>query len=55
MVQLMSSSLEALKIDGTAPDKAAGVISTTIKSDRIELVLGSGHYDISTPDLKSQR
>jgi hypothetical protein len=49
-VQLTSSSPEALKIDGAAPDKASGVISATIKSDRIELVLGSGHYDISAPN-----
>jgi alpha-L-rhamnosidase len=54
-VQLTSSSPEALKIDGAAPDKAAGVISTTIKSDRIELVLGSGQYDISTPDLRGEQ
>ncbi len=54
-VELTSSSPEALKIDGTAPDKAAGVISARIKSDRIELVLGSGHYHISAPNPKGQR
>jgi alpha-L-rhamnosidase len=54
-VQLTSSSPEALTIDGTAPDKAPGVISTRIKSDRIELVLGSGHYHISSPNPKGQR
>jgi len=54
-VKLTSSSPEALTIDGTAPDKASGVISARIKSDRIELVLGSGHYHISAPNPKGQR
>jgi hypothetical protein len=54
-VELTNSSPEALKIDGMAPDKAAGVISARIKSDRIELVLGSGHYHISAPNPKGQR
>jgi alpha-L-rhamnosidase len=53
-VQLASSSPEALKIDGATPDKAAGVISARIKSDRIELVLGSGHYNISAFESKGQ-
>jgi hypothetical protein len=54
-VQLMSSSPAALRIDGTAPDKAAGVISARVKSDRIELVLGSGHYHISAPNPEGRR
>ena len=54
-VQLISSSPEALKIDGTAPDKAVGVISARINSNRIELVLGSGHYHISAPNPKDQK
>ena len=54
-VKLTSSSPEALTIDGTAPDNASGVISARIKSDRIELVLGSGHYHISAPNPKGQR
>ena len=54
-VQLASSSPEALKINGAAPDKAAGVINSTVKSDRIELVLSSGHYNLSAPQSKGQR
>jgi hypothetical protein len=54
-VQVTSSSPEMLRIDGTAPDKAAGVISARIKSDRIELVLGSGHYHISAPNPEGRR
>jgi hypothetical protein len=54
-VQLTSSSPELLRIDGAAPDKAAGVIRARIKSDRIELVLGAGHYHISAPNPEGRR
>ena len=54
-VQLRSSSPEALRIDGRAPDKAAGVVSARSKSDRIELVLRSGQYHISAPNPKGPR
>ena len=54
-VQLTSSTPESLTIDGTVPDKASGVISARIESDRIELVLGSGHYHISAPNPTGKR
>ena len=54
-VELRTASTEALKIDGAGVDKAPGVISSKMKSDKIELVLGSGHYRITAPNPEGTR
>jgi alpha-L-rhamnosidase len=53
-VQISSASPEGLRIDGLSADKAAGVVNARIKSDDIELVLGSGHFHVSAPNPKGQ-
>jgi hypothetical protein len=48
-VQLRTRSTDAVRINGAAVDKAPGVISAKMKSEKVELVLGSGRYTITAP------
>lgn len=53
-VELRTGSAEAVRIDGAAVEKAPGVISNKMKSAKVELVLGSGHYHITAPNFEGQ-
>lgn len=53
-VEFVTASPEALRIDGREAGKAPGVISTKSKEHKIELVVGSGRYDIAAPNPEGQ-
>jgi alpha-L-rhamnosidase len=53
-VELRTASAESLRIDGREADEAPGVISSKSKAHKIELVLGSGHYRITSPNPEGQ-
>ena len=54
-VELLTASTEALRIDGAVADKAPGIISSKMKSNKVELVLGSGRYHITAPNPEGRR
>ena len=53
-VELKTASAEALRIDGRKADNAPGVISSKSKEQKVELVIGSGHYRITAPNPEEQ-
>ena len=53
-VELKTASPEALKIDGLPVVNAPGVVSKKIMANSVELVLGSGHYNISAANPRDQ-
>src|SRR3954451_3084528 len=51
-VELRTTSADELRIDGAVAGQTPGVIDSKMKSGKVELVLGSGHYRISAPNLE---
>jgi alpha-L-rhamnosidase len=49
-VELKSASPDRVRVDGLAPDKTPGVLSSKASGDTVKLVIGSGHYRISAPN-----
>jgi len=49
-VELRTASPDALRIDGAAAGDAPGVVSSKMKPEKIELILGSGHYRMAAPN-----
>jgi hypothetical protein len=52
-VELSTAEPERLRVNGETPEHAAGVMSSSNKSARAVLVLGSGHYVISALNPKN--
>jgi len=51
-IQLKSVSVDQLNVNGMPANKAPGVMSSKAFGDTIELVVGSGHFHISSPNAK---
>ena len=51
-IEVVSSSVDAVIVDGVALSKAPGVISEELVSGRVRMIVGSGHYLVraSMPD-----
>lgn len=51
-IEVVSSSVDAVTVDGVALSKAPGVISEELVSGRVRMIVGSGHYLVraSMPD-----
>lgn len=49
-IEVRTASPEALRMGGLAVEKAAGVISTRVEGNAVELVVGSGRYRITAPN-----
>jgi hypothetical protein len=54
-VKLKSCAPERMTVDEVPPDQAAGVLSSKITADGVELVLGSGQYRITALDCGKHR
>jgi hypothetical protein len=52
-VELSTAAPENMRVNGEAPDRADGVMSTRSESSGAILVLGSGHYMISAPNAEN--
>ena len=53
-VELRSTSARELRINGRDAGNAPGAISSKSKEQKVELVLGSGHYLITAPNVAGQ-
>jgi hypothetical protein len=53
MVELITGDPVQLRVNGKVADRAPGVIRAESKSGKAVLVLGSGHYVVSTPNPRA--